>query len=290
LKLGLRRKGKAMSIFQIDKALCSGDGLCAHICPAGLITMTQDQPLPIPDAESRCTVCGHCVAVCPTGAFSLKHMTAEKCPPISSDMFVDETQMVHRIRSRRSIRHFTSAQPKRELVKRLLEAVRYAPSGHNCQPVEFLVVEGHKAVKRFSEKVVEWMRHAISQNLVDKPMRARYRSVVATHESGGDRILRNAPVLIVAHAPRNLYASRPACIIALTYAELAAPSFGLGVCWMGYFMTAAEKYSPLRDMLDIPKDHEPFGALIMGEPLHVFQRLPQRNPLQIKWQTWKVKN
>lgn len=274
-----------MSIFQIDESLCSGDGLCSQICPVGLITMIQDQPLPIPGAEDRCTNCGHCVAVCPTGAFSLIKMPVDECPPINPDLFIGENQMTHRIRSRRSIRYFTSAQPKRELVKRLLKAARYAPSGHNCQPVEFLVVEGHKAVKRFSEKVVEWMRHAISQNLVDKPMRARYQSVVATCESGDDRIMRNAPVLIVAHAPRDLYASRPACLIALTYAELAAPSFGLGVCWMGYFMTAAEKYSPLRDMLDIPKDHEPFGALIVGEPLYVFQRLPQRNPLRIKWQT-----
>jgi Fe-S-cluster-containing hydrogenase component 2 len=37
-----------MSIFQIDESLCSGDGLCSQICPAGLITMIQDQPLPIP--------------------------------------------------------------------------------------------------------------------------------------------------------------------------------------------------------------------------------------------------
>ena len=274
-----------MSLFQIDESLCTGDGLCTQICPAGLITMTDDGPVAIPGAEKRCTFCGHCVAICPTGAFSLLHMPAQECPPIRPDLFVDESRMVHRIRSRRSIRHFTSVQPKRETVKRLLDAARYAPSGHNFQPVEFLVVEGCAAVQRVSAKVVEWMRHAVAHCLVDKPMRDRYRSVVATHESGGDRILRNAPNLIVAHAPRDLYASRPACLIALTYAELAAPSFGLGVCWMGYFMFAAEKYPPLRDVLDIPEGHDPFGALIAGEPVPVFQRLPQRNPLRITWQT-----
>lgn len=274
-----------MSFFQIDKNLCSGDGLCAEICPAGLVTMINDQPLAIPDSEDRCTNCGHCVAVCPTGAFSLIHMPAEECPPINPALFINEAEMVQRIRSRRSIRHFTSAQPKRELLKRLLDAARHAPSGHNYQPVEFLILEGQTAVKKVSAKVVEWMRYAISQRLVDKTMRDRYRSVVATHESGGDRIMRNAPILIVAHAPRALYASRPACLIAMAYAELAAPSFGLGVCWMGYFMMAAEKYPPLMDVLDIPEDHEAFGAIIVGEPLYIFQRLPQRNPLQIKWQT-----
>lgn len=274
-----------MTLFRIDEAICIGDGLCARVCPAGLIAAADGGPPAICGEAHRCTLCGHCVAVCPTGAFSLEGMPARDCPPVREDLFIDEARMVQRIRSRRSIRHFTSAQPKRELLERLLDAARFAPSGHNYQPVEFLVVEGRSAVQRVSARVVDWMRHAVARRLVDKPMRDRYRSVIASHESGRDRVLRNAPVLIVAHAPRKLYASRPACLIALTYAELAAPSFGLGVCWMGYFMLAAEKYPPLQAALDIPTEHAPFGALIAGEPLHAFQRLPRRKPLRITWQT-----
>ncbi len=274
-----------MTLFRIDESICIGDGLCARVCPAGLIALADGGPPTICGAAHRCTLCGHCVAVCPTGAFSLEDMPARDCPPVREDLFIDEARMVHRIRSRRSIRHFTSAQPKRELLERLLDAACFAPSGHNYQPVEFLVVEGRPAVQRVSARVVDWMRHAVAHRLVDKPMRDRYRSVIASHESGKDRVLRNAPVLIVAHAPRKLYASRPACLIALTYAELAAPCFGLGVCWMGYFMLAAEKYPPLQAALDIPAEHAPFGALVAGEPLHAFQRLPQRKPLRITWQT-----
>lgn len=273
-----------MSLFRINESLCTGDGLCVLICPAELIAMTSDGPVAIPDAEKRCNLCGHCVAICPTGAFSLLHMPVERCSPVRPDLFIDETRMVHRMRSRRSIRQFTSAQPGRDVLKRLLDAARYAPSNHNYQPVEFLVVEGRAAVQRLSAKVVDWMRYANTHRLVDKPMRNRYRSVVATHESGGDRVLRNAPVLIVAHAHRDLYASRPACLIALSYAELAAPSFGIGVCWAGYFMIAAENYPPLRSMLEIPKEHEAFGAIMVGIPIHTFQRLPQRKPLRITWQ------
>lgn len=273
-----------MGLFRIDQSLCEGEGLCAQICSAGLIAMVEDKPTASPDAEDRCTLCGHCVAVCPTGAFSLSQMQVEKCPPVQPDLFITEVQMVNRMRSRRSIRHFSSKPPERDVVKRLLDAARYAPSNHNYQPVEFLVVEGRTAVQRLSSKVLDWMRFAIDHRLADESMQKRYQGVIATCQSGKDRILRNAPVLIIAHAPRELYASRPASLIALSYAELAAPSFGLGVCWAGYFMIAAENYPPLRDILEIPRQHEPYGAMMAGIPMHTFHRLPQRKPLRITWQ------
>jgi nitroreductase len=80
-----------------------------------------------------------------------------------------------------------------------------------------------------------------------------------------------------------LPSAQPACIIALTYLELAATAHGLGACWAGYFNAAATVYPPMMEALALPKDHQSFGTLMVGYPKYHYQRLPLRKEPKISW-------
>ena len=95
--------------------------------------------------------------------------------------------------------------------------------------------------------------------------------------------LRGTPHLIVAHAQKALATAQSACTIALTYLDLAAPSFALGTCWAGYFNTAANLYPPLEKDLDLPEGHQCFGAMMIGYPKYPYHRLPLRKDPPITW-------
>jgi nitroreductase len=117
------------------------------------------------------------------------------------------------------------------------------------------------------------------------PMTETYSlsDLVAAWEAGDDRVLRQAPVLVVAYAPSE-YPMAPAdCAIALSYLDLAAPSFGLGACWAGFFMLAVANWPPLQQALALPEGHSCFGAMMVGYPKHRYHRLPLRNEAQISW-------
>jgi ferredoxin len=64
-----------MTLFTIDHEKCDKDGICALECPAHIIEMTYNVPVPSDDAEEICIRCGHCVAVCPRAAFTLKFLS-----------------------------------------------------------------------------------------------------------------------------------------------------------------------------------------------------------------------
>ena len=73
-----------MALFTIDPQTCNQDGLCAAVCPPGVIDFSPGAfPVPTADAEAVCIRCGHCVAVCPTASFTHREMAPADCAPLS---------------------------------------------------------------------------------------------------------------------------------------------------------------------------------------------------------------
>lgn len=107
---------------------------------------------------------------------------------------------------------------------------------------------------------------------------------VDLYEKGQDIILRNAPILIVAHHVQDSEMAKISCYIALTTLELAAKGCGLGTCWAGLVMMAATSgYKPLLETLKLPEDQQFCGAMMMGYPKLKYLRIPVRNKPIIYW-------
>ena len=272
-----------MSLFKVNIQTCNKDGICAAVCPIGIISMQKGKnPTPIPKTEDMCIQCGHCVAVCPTASFSHSEMLVGKCPPIQKELHLSIAQCEHFLRSRRSIRAYKEKSvPKNELLK-LVDIARYAPTGHNSQSVEWLVLGSRDELKHLAGVTIDWMRWMLD-NMSEIALSLHMNMVISKWEAGIDIILRNAPAVIIAHAAKHDRMAQTSSTIALSYLELAATSMGLGCCWAGYFYTAATTFPPMMEALLLPQGHQCMGAMMVGYPKFRYHRLPLRKPPKITW-------
>jgi nitroreductase/NAD-dependent dihydropyrimidine dehydrogenase PreA subunit len=271
-------------LFYVNPEKCNRDGFCVEACGRRLIEMQEADSLPtlITGVEELCINCGHCVAVCPTGALALYTMRPEDCPQIKNELLIDLEQAEQFLRSRRSFRNYKDKPVERDKLNKLIQVSGYAPSASNARPVHFLVIENKAKIRRLSGLVVDWMRMTIKED----PTSANafhFNRVVEFWDGGKDPICRNAPYLIIAHATENSRLAQVDCILALAYAELIAPVLGLGATWAGYMMNATISYLPLMEALNLPKGHKCFGIMMVGYPKLKFVRMPLRNPPAVAW-------
>ena len=191
-----------MGLLIVNENRCRRDAICVGECPMAIIKLKDGDGFPemVPGGESVCLVCGHCVAVCPHGAMSHVQVPVDECPPIERDLVIGEDQAVQFLRSRRSIRFFKEDSPAKEKIQRLIETARFAPTGGNTQMVEWLVLTDRARIREMAAVAVEWMRKVLEKSPESAP--PYMPVVVKSWDMGFDAVLRNAPVLVVASAPR----------------------------------------------------------------------------------------
>ena len=142
------------------------------------------------------------------------------------------------LKGRRSIRSFKPDELSRDLMEKVLEGARVAPSAANRQPWHFFVITDparRESLKEAYGKDWCWRAPAV---------------VVACARPGeawkrGDGV--NYSYVDVA--------------IAFDHLTLAAHAEGLGTCWIGAF-----KPEVLRGLLELPEELEPVAITPLGYP------------------------
>jgi len=153
------------------------------------------------------------------------------------------------IKSRRSIRKFTSEPVSEELVETILEAGRWAPSGLNNQPWRFAVIRD------------AGLRQAISE---------------LTHYS---KIVMAAQVLITVfldteksyHREKDIQAIG-ACLQNML---LEAHSLGLGTVWLGEIIRSNEQ---IKAILGLARELDLMAVVALGHPDEIPKSV-KRKPL-----------
>jgi len=174
------------------------------------------------------------------------------------------------IKSRRSIRYYTSQVVPREVIEQVLEAARWSPSAHNRQPWRLAVVTNQSTKDTLAHAMGEQLR--ADREADDDPISVIEADVARSHR----RITGGAVVIIICmsmkdmdHYPdvRRQTAERMMAVQGTAMAAqnimLAAHAGGLGACWL-----CAPLFAPqvTKDILGLPHDWEPQGLLTLGYP------------------------
>jgi nitroreductase len=138
------------------------------------------------------------------------------------------------ILSRRSIRDYQEKEIPEDVLQKILEAGRQAPSAANRQPIHFVVVNDPETRKNLCDKLI-------------------------------NRFVKHAPVAVVGFADtKSLLTGKWAVVdttIAMQNMVIAALTFGIGSCWVG---ACSEK--ELKALLKVPDKWKFVGLVTLGYP------------------------
>lgn len=170
--------------------------------------------------------------------------------------------MLDFIKSRRSTRKFKQIQVPKELLDKVIEAGRFAPSGGNSQTTHFIVIKNKDVLDKLAQLASEeFSKMEVTENT--------YRSLansINASKRGGYVFHYNCPVLIVTANKKDYGNNIADCACALENMMLMANALDLGSVWINQLRWLNENPVLLQEMLGLgmAEDERVYGALALG--------------------------
>jgi len=273
---------------------CSECLLCVRECVMGVWRVV-DGKSQVVDTD-LCNRCSHCIAVCPCDAIihdglKKEEITAVNRKNLNPDVYRDI------ILSRRSVRQFKKEPVPREVIEKVIDLGRYAPTASNNQNVGYIVITDKRLIEEtanyifvFTSRLYNKTKKGIVRIITKLTGLAdnRYLKVMdyvqkQNAETGRDFFLHNAPVLILIHAPKKDRFVSDNCNIAATTIMNYAHSLGLGTCIIGLLTIALRLSGTLRKKLCVPQDRRVYACLVMGYPAYRYANTVSRKKTEVQW-------
>lgn len=182
---------------------------------------------------------------------------------------MDYSSLLELVKQRRSIRGFKPEAIPGESVNKIIEVARWAPSGSNAQPWEFVVVQSPELRGKIAEMVKNRNNPAHRTEPADesKPVNPPRRLGIE-----------DAPVYIIlcgdtrtkefGHSSDTFRAEltlHSGLASAFLYMHLAATTLGLASQWVS--ATASPSLQPrIKELLGIPEEMEIYDLMAVGYP------------------------
>jgi nitroreductase/NAD-dependent dihydropyrimidine dehydrogenase PreA subunit len=287
-----------------DPTRCTACGACVKVCVRRCLVREGPGVQLDPEASQGCLGCGQCLAVCPVGdVLRLTEHGDRALRPVGPRP--DPEPVLELIRSRRSVRRYADAPPTRAQLETLLEASRYAPSGHNAQDVAYVVVRGRPRVRalgecalRFYGRMLLLLDSAVGRAALRlvagretyaslRSLAPRLRQHLEVFRRTGDLdLVWNAPCLVLVCGPDRPVSATNA-VLAGANLMLQAHAMGLGTCALGLLEAALRRSRAEMSALgvEVPADHRIHLILAVGSPADglVYRRLPARREPTVRW-------
>lgn len=269
--------------FQVNEELCTQCGKCVADCPYQCITMEKGDFPDIPD-EDMCIRCQHCFAVCPTNAISILGADPEKSLKLKYELPTAHS-METLIKGRRSTRRYKRQPLEVEIIHKLLETAWHAPTAMNAQSVLFTATMNIDTTEALGREIYTRLEKMLAEldPKEDDFLHGYMRTAFGAYkEQGMDVVLRGAPHILIASAPKTTPAPKEDCLIALTTLDLLAQSMGVGTLWNGFLQMCVAYFFPdLATKLGVPENHEIGYCMVFGRPAVQYHRTVQRTPSEM---------
>jgi nitroreductase len=195
---------------------------------------------------------------------------------------MDYENFLDLVKSRRSIRRFRPDPIPDEHIDKIIEAARWAPSGFNLQPWEFVVVKDPKLKDGIVQILKEALANVIKMEACREPWQKRPGSAAPVPPpSPPANDYSQAPVFIILFGDSRTNVGLPmgrrydyslmqeaflsGLATAFIYMHLAAKSLGLASQWVS---AVANPYAHcfVKNLLGIPHELEAYDMMALGYP------------------------
>ncbi len=281
----------------VDK--CTGCRLCLEVCPCFVLEITQGKSQVI--RGDWCIGCGHCGAVCPEEAIFFSRPMIERHPQPNVHSAASPETLTLFLRERRSIRRYERDPIPEDVLRKILDAGRYAPTGSNSQNVHYVVLRSSAEIDHLRKMTMGFYETLFSK--VESPLGSLMLGLIAGRriveylrdslpkvqharkliDQGEDCLFYHAPVIVVAHAESWDTCSAFNCASALYNCSLMAQTLRVGCCFNGYLVSAINHERKIRKWLNIPRGHLSFAATTLGYQKIRYPGLVEREPPKVQW-------
>ncbi|MFZ5651649.1 MAG: nitroreductase family protein [Bacillota bacterium] len=181
------------------------------------------------------------------------------------------------IRGRRSIRMYREEPLDGGVVKELIGAAVYAPTGSNAQPWAFAVVENREFLKEWSDLSKKVLLEKAKTD--SSPRLQGYKKIL---ENPDFNIFYNAPALVAVYGDPESNNYIQDCSMAALNMMLAAYEKGIGSCWIG-FAVAAGNLPEIKGPLNVPENFKIVAPVILGHPDGQWPVMKRKDPVITGW-------
>lgn len=166
--------------------------------------------------------------------------------------------------TRRSTKKYLDKEVSQELLEKIIETGRYAPSGGNSQSNHFLVIQN----KQIIDHLVKMVERAFSQMEITENMYRSLQNSINLSKKGGYVFCYNAPVLIIVANKKDYGNNQADCALALENMMLEANELDLGSCYINQlkWLNEDQKILSYLQSLGMNEDERVYGSLIVGYP------------------------
>lgn len=192
------------------------------------------------------------------------------------------------IKGRRSVRAYKRKSVPISILKRILNAARWAPSAHNAQPWRFIIIEDEDSKYMLAKTMAHaWLKDLMSDGIPEN------RAYEIIRKEAIERFTKSPVLILVCLTMKDMdmysderrnNAERTMAIQSVAAAIqnllLAAHYEGLGACWVCAPLFCSKEVSRA---LSLPEDFEPQAIITLGYPAEK-PTAPPRKPLnEIVW-------
>ena len=183
------------------------------------------------------------------------------------------------IMTRRSTRRFQQKTVPDELLTKLVQAGRFAPSGGNSQSTHFFVITDPDILAELADLV----QQAFAEMEVTEGMYASMASSISRSKKGGYVFHYGCPALIVTANVKDYGNNIADCACALENMMILGNELDLGTCWINQLKWLNEDPALLQKFRQFGlRDNERiYGALAVGYAANE-NGMPDRMPLERK--------